>query len=990
MKKYFHITYVLLLITGLLAIYSFTKPNFSEEEEEKIIPVPFASCSDEWVDSIMNQMTLREKIGQLIMIAAYSNRDKEHEQEIIKQIEKYGIGGLIFMQGGPVREANLTNTFQAASKVPLMIAIDGEWGLAMRLDSTVKYPRQMMIGAIQDNEVVYQMGREIGQQCKRMGIHVNFAPVVDVNVNPKNPVINSRSFGELKENVAAKGIAYMKGLQDVGVLANAKHFPGHGDTDTDSHKALPIIPHSYERIDSIELYPFKQLIKNGLGSMMVAHLYIPSLDNTENQASTLSPKIVNGLLKDSLGFEGLIFTDALNMKGVSAYYKPGEVDLMAFKAGNDVLLFSGSVKDAISQIEDAVKDGSISEEEVSKRCRKILSAKKWLGLDELKPVETKNLVSDLNDLRAEAVNRSIVANAMTLIKNENNLLPITGLDTLNIATLVIGDMQINEFQVNSDLYARATHFNLPITPNLEQFQATLAAVDSFDLVLVGISGTNRRPSRNFGIRKEVAEFVQELSLRQNVVLSFFANPYVLDEYDQFFAPAKAIICAYEDTPLSREYASQVIFGGCPASGKLPVSAGSYKAGHGLTTGKYRLGYYLPENVGMDSHVLAEVDSIALEGINAKAYPGCQILIARKGEVIYNKSFGHHTYEKKRPVVNSDVYDLASVTKIVSSVGAIMYLVDHDLVNLDSTLGTYLDYVDSTEYENLVIRDILAHQARLVSWIPFYQKTLVKGQLRYDLYSPVKTEEYSNQVADKVYIIKAYEDSIKQRILKHPLHKQTEYRYSDLGYYFMKDIIESQTGMPLNEFVDKTYYAPLGAFTTTYNPLEKIDIDRIPPTEYDLIFRKQLVKGYVHDPGAAMMGGVGGHAGVFSSANDLAKVMQMYLNQGEYGGQRFIDTAVVNEFTKCQFCADDNRRGAGFDKPSTTNGGPTCSCISYQSFGHSGFTGTYAWADPDKEIVYIFLSNRVYPDANNKKLIRMDIRTRIMEVIYNSFLDQNNV
>lgn len=975
------------IITTLTCAAAFLTAFVLHDEKKVELPhfdPPFLSADSSWVDSVFNSLTIEERIGQLLMVAAYSNKDAEHHKEIEDLIENHGIGGLIFMQGGPLRQARLNNIYQKKAKVPLMISIDGEWGLAMRLDSTERYPRQMLLGAIQNDSLVYDMAKEIGRQCERLGIHVNFAPVVDVNVNPKNPVINSRSFGENKYRVASKGVAYMKGLQDAGIIANAKHFPGHGDTDKDSHKALPIVNHSYERIDSVELYPFKELIRNGASSMMVAHLYIPKLDSTPNRASTLSPKIVNGLLKDSLGFKGLIFTDALNMKGVSKYYKKGDVDKLAFMAGNDILLFSGDVPKAIDKIKTAIEKGEIKEEDLNERCKKVLLAKHWLGLADTTPqVEMANLYDDLNQASAHAINHKLVKNAITLLKNDSNLLPLSHDRKRKTASLVIGDKNINEFQEKLSFYESMTHFNLGKKPSGEEVINTIAALDSFDLVIIGISGTNRRPYQSFGISPETSKLVAQISKNSKTVLSFFANPYVLDKYDNSFKNANALICSYEDSPLAKEYAAQAIFGGITVSGQLPVSAGSYKEGDGITIKKKQLGFGNAHNLGFDTKHLSYVDSIVLKGIAQKAYPGCQLIIARKGEIIFDKVYGHHTYKKKQEVRHDDLYDLASVTKIAASISSLMHLVDHGKVSLDSTLGTYLDYVDSTEYSGLVLRDILAHQARLVSWIPFYKETLEKGQLKYDLYSPVQSDEYSVQVANKLYISKSYPDSIRARILRHPLHKQKDYRYSDLGYYFMKDIIEKQTGASIKKLVDSLFFQPLGALTTTYHPLEKYNPSRIVPTEYDLIFRKQLIHGFVHDPGAAMLGGVGGHAGLFSSAHDLSKLMQMYLDMGEYNGNRFIDTAVVKEFTKCQFCENDNRRGAGFDKPSTEDHGPTCKCISYSSFGHSGFTGTYAWADPEEEILYIFLSNRVYPDANNKKLIRMNIRTDIMQIIYDS-------
>jgi CubicO group peptidase (beta-lactamase class C family) len=472
---------------------------------------------------------------------------------------------------------------------------------------------------------------------------------------------------------------------------------------------------------------------------------------------------------------------------------------------------------------------------------------------------------------------------------------------------------------------------------------------------------------------------------KNVIVALFANPYVMNSFSNLHK-AKAVVVAYEDNKLTQEYTSQLIFGGIKAKGKLPVSVNSnFKAGMGVFTTVTRLKYGNPLEENMNPQILSKIDSLAQNGINEKAYPGCQVLVARNGNIVYQKSFGYHTYEKKNPVLNEDLYDLASITKVAASVPALMKLVDDKKINLDYSLCDYLDYVKDTEYENMNIRRMLAHTAGLVSWIPFYNKTLSRGQLKLDVYNSSFSEEYNTKVADNLYIKPSFKDSIRYWITNHGIHKKKEYRYSDLGYYFYKDIIEKQISKPMDVVLDSFLYKPLGAISLTYNPLKRFDKNEIIPTENDMIFRKRLIHGYVHDPGAAMIGGVAGHAGLFSNANDLAKLFQMYLNWGVYGSQKFVTKEVIEEFIKCQYCKEDNRRGAGFDKPSTTEAGPTCTCVSYASFGHTGFTGTMVWADPDEDIIYIFLSNRVYPDAENKKLVRMNIRTDIQSVIYESII-----
>lgn len=984
MRK-FHVAIVLLLTAISLGFIGDKEEPETVKTETKT--PEFLKEEGPWIDSVLSSLTLEEKIAQLIMYPVYSREGESEMKKIESLIDNYNIGGVIYMQGGPVRQVNAHNRLMAKAKTPLLTSIDGEWGVRMRLDSVIRFPRQMLLGAIQDDSLIYDMGVEIAKQCSLTGVHINFAPVVDINVNSNNPVINSRSFGELKEQVAKKSLAYMAGMQDNKVIACAKHFPGHGDTDKDSHLALPTIKHTAERIDSIELYPFKALVDSGVGSIMVAHLYIPSLDKTKNRASTLSPKIVQGLLKDSLKFKGLAITDALNMHGVSKYYKTGEVDLMALLAGNDILLFSQDVGKAIEYISKAVAKGKITEAEITRRCKKVIQMKKWLGLDNFKPLSTDSLIEKLNSPEANLINRKLVENAMTLLRNDSNILPIKGLSKLNLASVSIGSSKETIFQKTLGNYASVTHYQIPKSPSQDQVSELIDSLSKHNLVIIGIHGTNRSPRKKFGITKGTVELVKNLNAAHPVVLSLFSNPYALESFNSV-NDLEGLIMAYENTPLAQEYAAQLVFGGIGAKGKLPVTGSSkFPSGSGLQTSKIRFKYSIPLEEGFNIDKLNLVDSIALKGIESKAYPGCQILIARKGNVIYNKAFGHHTYEEKRAVKTTDIYDLASITKVSASVPNLMNLCQQDSVNLDYNLCDYLDYVDSTEYLNMNIRRMLAHNAGLVSWIPFYKKTMAKGQLKYDIYSSAESETYPNKVADGLYIKKEYSDSVRSWITHHGIHKKHDYRYSDLGYYFYKDIIEKYSQTTLDKVSDSLFYKPLGASTLTYKPLEKFSKDRIVPTENDMHFRRGLVHGTVHDPGAAMLGGVAGHAGLFSNANDLAKLFQMYLNNGKYGGERFIDSNIVAEFTKTQFKEEDNRRGAGFDKPSTTEYGPTCSCVSYDSFGHSGFTGTLVWADPDKEIVYVFLSNRVYPDADNKKLIRMNIRTDIMQVIYDSLQEE---
>ncbi len=948
-----------------------------------------------WADSLLSTLSMEEKVGQLFMVAAYSNRDGKHHAELLELVERYKIGGVIFFQGGPDRQVNLYNSLQSSADIPLLVGIDAEWGLGMRLDSTLSFPRQMTLGAVQDDSLIYAMGAEIARQCRMVGVQVNFAPVVDVNNNAKNPVINNRSFGEDKKNVTRKGLAYANGMQDAGVLANAKHFPGHGDTDADSHYNLPVIKHDLNRLRSVELYPYKTLFEEGMGSVMVAHLSIPVLDSTPNLASTLSPNIVTDLLKNEMDFEGLVFTDALNMKGVSQYFKPGEVDLKALLAGNDVLLFAEDVPKATEKIIEAIKNGDYSEERLNESVLKILKAKEWADLHENRFVSDSNLYRKLNSPKALFLKQKLSEAAITLVRNQNEVVPLENTGERGLSVISLGG-DGEEFKERLAKHLSFEKLSGPSKPNPAESVALRSKALEGGTVIVLVEGTSNSPGKNFGLSNEAIQLMESIAAERDVILTFMGNPYALAKLkhpDRF----KAILVGYQDDPYLHRAAADALVGSITISGKLPVSVGEYySVNDGLEIADIsRLHYSTPMEFGLTPEAFASVDSIAIDGIEKRAYPGAQILIVKGGKVIYDKSFGHHTYEKKRPVQTSDAYDIASITKVVGSTISLMKLDDEGKFDLDAPLGNYFSEISpESPYFSMQPRQMLAHVAGLKPWIPFYVETLSKGgDPRWDVYSRSKSDLYSIEVARNMYINKEVSDSLLFRILDTPLRPNNDYKYSDLGFYFMKEIIRRQSTLRIDSFAYQAFYKPMGLQTMGYLPMKRLPKERIIPTEYDTYFRGQLVHGYVHDPGAAMQGGVGGHAGVFSNAEDLAVVMQMLINGGTYGGERYLSERVVEEYTRCQFCEselDEERRGAGFDKPVIPEGpGPTCKCVSFDSFGHSGFTGTIAWADPVEEIVYIFLSNRVYPSAENKKLAKMDIRTNIQEEIYKVLVPEEN-
>ena len=928
-------------------------------------------------------MTLEEKVGQLFMVSVASNQKESATSAIKTLIKEEHIGGIIFSTGGPVRQGKLTNAYQAVSKVPLLIGMDAEWGLAMRLDSTYAFPWNMTLGSIKDSSIVEKVGKQIGNHAKRLGVHINFAPDIDVNINPKNPIIGNRSFGQDKENVAQKGIAFMKGMESAGVLSSGKHFPGHGDTATDSHKSLPYLDFTKERLDSIELYPFKKLINNGLSSVMVAHLDIPSLESKEGHPSSLSKTIIADLLKQKLGFNGLVFTDALNMKAVSEFAPEGEVELSAFMAGNDILLMPVNVKNAKAKLIESYNNGLITEERLSESVKKILMAKYKANLNNYKPIVIKNLYEDLNDIENDIIYEEAIENAITVVKNKFDLAPIKNLDNKKIAYVKFGDDDSTPFFNTLNKYAKVTQIKAKDVAGYRE------QLKDYNLVIIGFHKSNDSPWKGYKFSKNELFWLQEISrLRtSNTILSVFAKPYALLDVVNFNS-IDAVAIGYQNSRIAQEKTAQILFGALPGKGVLPVSAsGAFPVNTSIKTKEIaRLGYSIPERVGLSSKRLTAIDSLVQMGMDSLMFPGAQVLVAKKGKVIYQKNFGKPTYEAADSITDNHIYDLASLTKILSTLPLIMKMEEDGRIKLNNTFEDLIPQYSDSELKDVTVLKALSHYGRLPAWIAFYASTLDKKRRpSTEFYRNKPSEGFSIKVTDKLYLTDAYNDSIYNRIGRQEL-KSNRYRYSDVAYYVFKKYIEETQDKRLDVLINDFLLKSLGATHTSYNPLEKFEKQKIVPSEEDNYYRYETVQGYVHDMGAAMQSGVGGHAGLFSNANDVAKIMQMYLQGGRYGGERYLDTRTVEKFNKCYFCDKDVRRGVGFDKPQLKDSGPTCGCVSRKSFGHSGFTGTYTWADPDEELVYVFLSNRTYPSSRNNILVKSGLRTRIQQAIYDSLIN----
>ena len=1064
-------------------VFQISTQTFSQKKPEFL-----TKYNDVWVENTLKSMTLDEKIGQMLMPRGNTS-GKGYEPEKVKAwVRDYKIGGIVFFAGQPSIQAALVNELQAMSKVPLLIGMDLEWGMAMRLDSTVRFPYQMALGAMQGGEnLILEMGKEVGFQCKRMGVHINYAPVVDINNNPKNPVINFRSFGEDKLSVTNKAFAYMQGLQSQNILATAKHFPGHGDTGVDSHFDLPLISHDKKHLMENELFPYKFLINNGLSGVMTSHLSVPNLDTTKNLAATFSPKIVSDLLRKDLKFEGLTFTDAMDMQGAVKYFPNGEALVKAILAGNDILETFEDVPKAVETIKLAITNKQLSEEILNERVRKILKAKSWVGLDNYKPTDLKHLIEDLNTIHSDYLNRVFAEKTLVNLKNESEILPIKDLSKKTVV-ISVDASETTSFQKMAANYTETISVNLPMNSTSDQQNEVLKTCENAENVIIGLHLNNIRPGANYGVNASNTAFIKTLSSKPNTVLVVIGNPYSLDKLEGI-ENFSGLILANQLTKYTEEAAAMAVFGGIETNGRMPVTVNEkFKLGDGnKVESNGRLSYGSPEMVGLDSKIFnARVDSILTLGLKEKAYPGAVMEVAKSGRVIYQKAFGFHTFEdseisknqlrakpnfekgnksdvmdnpkgnisvdkmqksngfvanEKGLVDVNDIYDFASVTKISASALAVMQEMSTGRFSLDKTFGDYYPAFNGSNKENLKFRDMLTHKSGLKAFIPFWmdcidsvatiqkavlinpelEKSIIKDYKKQNIiakllkikpkytlnyaktlaldktiwkkslstktitwlpgiFSNQKTEEYSVELADSLFMNKNHKQVIMNQIKDSPIKPKQGYVYSDLHYFTYPTLMENITGKPWEAYLKETYKA-IGASTLTYNPRNFYSLERIVPTEKDTLFRKTQIFGRVHDEGASMLDGISGHAGLFGSANDLTKLMQMYLQKGSFGGKQFIKPEVIEECTDYQFPYEGNRRGIAFEKLDFNKkiaNGPQLA--SSKSYGHSGYTGTYTWVDPELELVYVFLSNRVYPTRDNNKISSLNIRTEVGNLI----------
>ena len=941
-----------------------------------------------WVDSIYNSITLKEKIGQLFIPMVFSNRDSSHLKNALELVEKNKIGGIIFSKGTPDSQIEWSNIFQSKSKIPLLISMDAEWGVAMRLKNVLSFPWNMTLGAINDDVLIYNIGKHIGKQMKRLGIHMNFAPVLDINTNPDNPIIGNRSFGESLKIVSHQSLEIMKGMHSENILTSGKHFPGHGDTSKDSHKTLPTVKYGKKRIFEVELKPFKKLIEEGLSSVMIAHLNIPSIQE-KGLPTTLSKSVVTDLLKNKLGFNGLIFTDALNMKGVTEVKNIGNIDLAAFMAGNDILLMSQDIPEGINSIQKAYDSGLVLESRLEHSVKKILKAKYKSKLKNYIPV--KSLNSSLSSAKDTLLVSKAFQKAITVLKNENQILPL--IIKKKYGYLLVDKGSGSAFKSKLNLYANIDDV-IGVSPKDIINQANKM---NWNAIIVGWhpNANDDNPYMISKLPSKTIKLLKRISSKIPIIINIFANPYSVSQIENIKG-IDAIVISYQNSQIAQKVSADALFGINKIEGKIPVSAGKiYPLGSGIKIpSKKILGFSEPALEGFNIAKLKAIDKLANVAIDSLMTPGIQILIARNGKIVYNKNFGYHTYDKLKKVTDSSVYDLASLTKIVATLPLVMQQVKDGKISLDTSIGELLPEWSKSNKSNISLKEMLSHYGRLKPWIPFYKETLNKnGKLKWKFYNSSYSKSHSLRVTDNLFLKNKYErrmiDQIKEsQLIDISKFEPYEWRnnYSDLPYYILKEYLENANDSSLDILVDEKIYSPLGLSLITYNPKNKYSKDNIVPSEIDDYYRRTVLQGDVHDMGAGMLGGVGGHAGVFSNAYEVAVIMQMYLQKGFYNNIKLFSSSTFDLFNKCYYCKNGNRLGVGFDKPQIEGNGSTCGCVSKESFGHSGFTGTYTWADPEKEIVFVFLSNRTFPTMNNGLLVSHNIRTRIQGLLYEALED----
>lgn len=927
----------------------------------------------EWVDSVFQTLNTQEKIGQLFILSTSTYLNEDQNDNLTELIKDYRPGGILITQGGPKSHAILINKLQDKSQVPMLVGVRGEWGLRQTLDSTLNFQKPLLLGAVQNDNLVFELGEEIAREMKVLGIHINFTP--NVNFEIQQPYPNSlRYLSDNPSRASSKALAFTKGLQQSGVLACAMYLPlikmEELNHQIDSSLFIDI------NVDSLALSVLNQLSKAGVDGILTTDLQFIKKDQVNN--SNVLQLFVSDILKSKLNYKGLIFGEIPHLQKIVGDQPDGEIEKLALEMGHDMLIDPEDLGDAVKRIARAVRRDKKLEARLDDAVIKILKAKYDAGLSSPQTINTDNLISRLNSPAAKTIKHRISESAVTVLRNSKNSIPISLIEGKKFTSISIGKEDQNEFTRHLSKYASVQHYALRQATDTVAIKKNVA---NADVVIVGVF-----PFSSSFI-KNVSPFIKRLASKKEIIICYFGDPQELSYWEGM----PTVLSGYTDEDWIPKIAAQIVFGGLPAMGVLPIAVGEFKEGQGITTESIsRFSYGLPEEVGIDSKTLEQIDIIAREAIDIGATPGSHVLVAKDGKIIYEHSNGWLTYQNKIPVTENTIYDLASVTKVSATLQTVMFMYEKGLIDVNKKVSVYLPELKNSNKKDYTIKDILTHQAGLWPFLPFWAETVKNGTLMPEYYSTKKSNDYPFPVAEDVFASKAMKDSLWQWIIKAKVREKPprtvfDYRYSDMGFYILQHLAEKLLNQPMQDFLEQNLYEPLGAYTLGYLPLEKFPATQIAPTEDDKLFRKKLLTGYVHDQGAAMHGNIAGHAGLFGNANDLAKLGQMLLQRGNYGGQQFYKPETVDYFIGKQY--ETSRRGLGWDKPTESDwAGPTTLYASPKTFGHTGFTGTCIWVDPEFNLVFVYLSNRVYPDMTNNKLISGNIRPRIQEVIYKAMFN----
>jgi beta-glucosidase-like glycosyl hydrolase/CubicO group peptidase (beta-lactamase class C family) len=906
-----------------------------------------------WVDSVLGSMTLQQKVGQMIMVDAfghYTSEDGDQFVRLTRLVREEKVGGLILRQSDVYETAILLNRLQQMATVPLLVSADMERGPAMRVRRTTSFPDAMAIGATGRAEYAYAAGRITAEEMRAIGVHQNYAPVADVNTNPANPVINTRAFSDHVGLVQAMVNAYVNGTRDGGGISTVKHFPGHGDTGIDSHLELPIIALPRARLDSVELAPFQTAIDSGVPSVMVSHLSVLALDSTGAPAS-ISPAAVTRALRQDLRFRGLVVTDAMEMRGLTHGYSVAQSTVMAVQAGVDIVLMPPDELVAMTALLSAVRSGDIEEARINASVRKILEVKHSLGLDTLRTVALEGIGTRVATNEHRAMAKEIARHAITVLANDHAILPLRHLDRRTIAVVVLNDVDDNRSDINRPgpsfpneptgsyftqlIQSRnGSTQTIRLTPDSKasELDAAVGAAGKADLVMLTLYVKVRTSSGRIGIPENMRGFVERLKkLKPPLVVVSFGNPYVVD----LFPTARGVVCSYGDAEPLVEATVEALFGEIPVAGKLPVTISRrFPFESGLAMTQTALLREDPSLTGYPPAALRSIEDVVIGAIRDSAFPGGQVVVVKNGSIVEARSFGTYTYEPgSRELTMNSMFDLASLTKVIATTAAVMKLVDDGRLHLDDPVGRYLPQFSRGAKGEITVRHLLTHRGGFPPFRKFYELC--------------STPEA------------ALDSVLASPLVAHPGDTTI---YSDIGMMTLGKVVERIVGLPLAEYVSREYYDPLGMSNTMFNPPQSLQ-PRIAPTEIDTVWRKRLVHGTVHDENAALLGGVSGHAGLFSSAMDLAKFMQMLLNRGSYGGRQYLSPSTVDTFLSAR---GPGQRFLGWDFKSPT-GSSAGDLFSDRSYGHTGFTGTSIWVDPQRELFVVFLTNRVYPTRANTKI-----------------------